>query len=173
MKLIEALKKIKDLQRKVDDLREKIRDNCAINSLQEPKYGTEHEQRDKIKEWLQGVEDTLEEVLRLRVAIQKTNLNTPVTIELGGKNVVKSIAAWIHRRRDLAEEQRKAWACLTDRGIREGHMQVQGSDNPVAVKIVRFYDPDTRDGKLALYRDEPHVIDATLEVVNAVTDLME
>jgi len=43
---------------------------------------------------------------------------------------------------------------------------------PVEVKIVRHYDPVQRDKMMAIYRDEPHLIDAALEVVNATTDLL-
>jgi hypothetical protein len=38
---------------------------------------------------------------------------------------------------------------------------------------VRNYNPKRRDEKMAEYQGEPHEIDATLEVINAVTDLIE
>jgi len=44
---------------------------------------------------------------------------------------------------------------------------------PIEVKLVRNYNPERRDKKLAEYQSEPHEIDATLEVTNAVTDLLE
>ena len=47
MKLIEALKGIKDLQRKANDLRLKVARSCAISSLTNPEYGTEQDQRKK------------------------------------------------------------------------------------------------------------------------------
>ena len=40
------------------------------------------------------------------------------------------------------------------------------------VRVRRYYDPAQRDEKLELYRSEPSTIDATLEVSNAVTDLI-
>src|SRR5689334_161771 len=100
MKLIQAMKQLKDLGIKATDLRAKIAQFSADLSFETPMYP---DQKAQISEWLQAHSDVLKEILRLRVAIQKTNINTPVTIELGGKQVVKSIAEWIHRRRDLAK----------------------------------------------------------------------
>lgn len=169
MKLIEALKKIKELQKKADDIRSKIRDHSAYLDMDNPVYP---DQAGQVKEWLQAHSDLLKEIMRLRIAIQKTNLETPVTIELGGKNVVKSIAEWIHRRRDLAGYECQAWKCLTDRNLRDGQWK-QSTGEIKDVKIVRCFAPKERDEKIALFDSEPSIIDAKLEVVNAVTDLIE
>ena len=169
MKLIEALKKIKELQKKVEDLRDLVKGHCARSSLETDKYP---EQAKKVAGWIQSHSDILKEILRLRVAIQKTNIETEVSIELGGKTVTKTIAEWIHRRRDLAGEELKMWACLTDRGVAEG-MGKGPTGDPIEIKIVRFYDPTERDNKRELYQAEPITIDSKLEVVNAVTDLIE
>lgn len=170
MKLIEAMKKQKDLQRKAEDIRGKIAVHCAHLSVESPTYGDK--QREQVREWLQAHEDLLKEILKLRVAVQKTNILTPVVIEVGGKQVSKSIAEWIHRRRDLAKLDQDAWGKLGDKGLREGvGKNSQGGD--IEVRIVRNFDPKERDNKVELYRSEPSVIDATLEVVNAVTELQE
>ena len=170
MKLIEAMKKIKDLTRKAEDLRGKIALNCAHLSHETPTYG--NNQKDKVAEWLQAHSDILKEILSLRFRIAKTNLNTQVTIRLGENNVTKSIAEWIHRRRDLATLEFKAWASLGDRGLREGVMKTsQGHEEQV--KIVRNFEPNRRDNQMEAFRSEPTIIDGTLEVTNAITDLME
>jgi hypothetical protein len=172
MKLIEALKQIKDLQRKAEDLRVKVQEHCAITSMETPTYGTAEEQRKKVAGWIQAHSDILKEVLRLRVAIQDTNLRTDVTIELNGKGVTKSIAAWIHRRRDLAHDEFSMWSLLTDKKIQEGVVQ-SPSGHPMEIKVVRFYDPEHRDNMRDLFSSEPSTIDAKLEIVNAITDLLE
>lgn len=169
MKLIEGMKKIKELQQKAADLREKVKQHSAISSLESSVYP---DQKKTVGEWIQAHSDVLKEILRLRIAVQKTNLSTPVTIELGTKSVTKTIAEWIHRRRDLAKEELTMWAGLTDRGIKEGMAQGPAGI-PFEIKIVRYYDPAERDAKKELYTSEPHIIDARLEVVNAVTDLIE
>ena len=147
MKIIEALKKVKDLQRKAEDLRQLVKNHCAISSLETQKYPNQTKQ---VTEWIQAHGDVLKEILRLRIAIQATNLNTPVNIELGGKGVSKSIAQWIHRRRDLATAELAMWSILGDRGIQEGMAKGPSGDS-VEIKIQRFYDPGERDQKKEFY----------------------
>lgn len=169
MKIIEALKQIKDLKRKAEDIRSKVKDNCALSTLDTPKYP---DQKRQVSEWMQAHSDILKEISRLKIALQKTNLATKVAIELGGKQIEKTIAEWVLRRRELAKEDLAMWGILSDRGIKEGVGQAPGGQ-PLEIKIVRFYEPSERDVKKELYASEPSIIDGRLEVVNAITDLVE
>jgi hypothetical protein len=169
MKIIEALKKVKDLSRKADDLKKLVQDHCAISSVETEVYP---DQKSKVSGWIHSHSDILKEILRLRLCIQRTNLETDVSIEIGGKSITKSIAGWIHRRRDLSQNELHMWLSLTDRGIKEGFAE-SPSGSQMELKIIRFYSPSERDEKIDLYRSEPMIIDSTLEVVNAVTDLIE
>lgn len=172
MKLIQGMKQIKDLQRKADDLKAKVKQFCADMDFETPVYGSVDKQRQQIAEWIQAHTDIMKEILRLRLAIQRTNLETSVTINLGGKAVSKSIAAWIHRRRDLAANDLAMWQCLTDRGLKDGKT-VSTSGQEVVMKVRRYFEQSTKDDNTELYRSEPMIIDSTLEVINAVTDLIE
>ncbi len=173
MKIIEALKKVKDLRRKADDLRTLVKAHCARSSIETDKY---EKQDEKVAGWIQAHSDLLKELLRLQIAIQKTNLETEVTIDLQGTSVVKpvtkSIAEWIHRRRELSHIEFNMWNSLTDRGITEG-MGNSPSGDPVEIKIVRFFDPSERDEMKDALLSEPSTIDGRLEIVNAITDLIE
>jgi len=169
MKLIEAMKKVKELTKKADDLKEKVKQHCAIASFETSVYPN---QRAQVTEWIQAHSDILKEILRLRVAIQKTNLVTQVTINLGDTDVTKSVAEWIHRRRDLALNELHMWNMLTDRNIKEGLIKSPSGDT-MEVKVVRYYDPVERDNKKNLFTSEPSIIDGRLEVINAITDLVE
>lgn len=170
MKLIEAMKRVKMNKEKVTDLQNKIATHCANLSHESPVYGSET--GTKVKEWLQSCTDLSQENVRLLVAIQRTNLQTKVTVELSGEAVTKSIAEWVWRRREYAKQDAMTWSKLTDRNLREGMMQTS-TGTPFEVKLVRHYDPSVRDAMAAMYLSEPHLIDATLEVVNATTDLIE
>ena len=172
MKIIEAMKAIKRLVEKSADLRKKIQTYCADLDFETPTYGTADDQRSTVAGWLQSHSDVLKEILHLRVSIQRTNILTPVTITFGDKSVTKSIAEWIHRRRDLAQLEMSGWSMLTDRGLKEGLANTTAGATK-EVRIRRYYDPKMRDGMLELYRTEPSIIDATLETVNAITDLIE
>lgn len=169
MKLIQAMKQLKDMNHKHADLMQKVAIHSAHLNYETPTYS---DQKKQVREWMQALEDLTKEMVRLQVAIQRTNLGTPVTIDLNGKQVTKSIAEWVLRRRTYANMDYMAWTKLTDRNLKEG--TVKNSQNQdVEVKIVRCYDPTERDTKVEMYRGEPAKIDGTLEIVNAVTDLVE
>jgi hypothetical protein len=176
MKLIEAMKQVKDLQRKADDLKDKVKQHCADYEHETPPYGKD--QRATINGWLDAHRDVVKEILRLRLAIQKTNMGTDVTIKLGEENVTKTIAAWILRRGQgremggLAHEELKMWSCLTDRGLKEDKL-LQSSGQILEKKIRRYFDPAQKDRMRELFTAEPMAIDSALEVTNAVTDLIE
>lgn len=171
MKIIEALKKIKDLQRKADDIKTKISMYCSDLDCETPTYP---DQRRQITEWLQAHGDIIKEISRLRFCIQKTNVMTPVTIELGNVHVTKTIAEWIHRRKDLAVSEMACWTRL-DAKSKESEYRRQLTPNTPELVIKRrlYFDPAERDKKVELFRSEPSKIDATLEITNALTDLIE
>ena len=170
MKIIEAMKRVKMNKAKVADLQAKLAQVCANLSHETPLYGTET--GNKVKEWLQSCMDISQEDIRLLTAIQCTNLATSVSIEIGGKSVTKNIAEWVWRKRAYAAVDFATHGKLTDRGLKDGMVQTS-TGQPMELKIVRHYDPVARDSAMAMYRDEPHQIDAALEIVNATTDLLE
>lgn len=168
MKIIEALKKIKANKEKITDLQAKIAANSAKLNIETSAYP---DPRKQISEWAQACDDLVKDNVELLIRIQKTNLATTVPIVLDGRSVTKTIAEWVWRRREYANVDLKTYQMMTDRGLREG----QGNSSTgiaVELKIERHYDPIERDKKIALYRSEPHEIDAALEVINAVTDLL-
>lgn len=171
MKIIEAIKKVEANKEKIADLQSKIGSVSANLSYETPLYENTPQ---KIAEWAQACDDLTQENIRLLTAIARTNLATTATVTLGDKPVTKTLAEWIWRRREYAAIDLKTWGTMTDRGLKEGMAQssVAGAE-PTKIAIVRHYDIERRDKKIAEYKSEPHEIDATLEVVNAVTDLVE
>jgi len=61
---------------------------------------------------------------------------------------------------------------MTDRGLKDGQSQTS-TGIALDIKVIRHYDPIKRDEMMNMYRKEPNEIDANLEMVNAVTDLVE
>lgn len=170
MKIIEAMKRIKMNKEKIVELNSRIARNAAHLSIESPLYGTE--QAAKVAEWLQACLDISRDNVQLLTRIAKTNLATQVTIDLDGKAVTKSIAEWVWRRREYSQLDFLIVSQLTDRNLREG--QIQTSPGVQSdVKLIRYYDPADRDKKLDALRQEPHLIDGHLEVVNAITDLLD
>ncbi len=169
MKIIAAMKQVKSNKEKITDLSARIANSSANLSNETPVYGAET--ATKIKEWLQAIHDLGKENIKLLVSIQRTNLAIQVTITIGGNAITKSIAEWVWRRREYAELDMRSWMGLTDRRLKEQTLVT--STGTVDVKLVRHFDPSTRDDKVSEYRSEPHEIDAALEVINATTDLIE
>lgn len=169
MKIIEAMKRVKANKEKITDLQTKIAGVSANLSFETPIY---ENTKDKIKEWAQACHDLSKENVRLLVAIQRTNLQTIVTITLGENSITRPIAEWIWRRREYAALDLSTWAKMTDRNLKEGTGQ-SSVGTEIKVTLVRHYDPELRDKKVAEFKSEPHEIDAALEVINAVTDLVE
>jgi len=169
MKIIEAMKKVKANKEKITDLQNKLGSVSANLSFETPLYP---DTKAKVEEWLQSCNDLAQDNVKLLVAIARTNLKTAVSITLGDKVIVKPIAEWIWRRREYATLDLATWSKLTDRGLKEGSVNTS-TGVPAEVKIIRHYDPVKRDKMTAIFREEPHAIDAALEVINAVTDLEE
>lgn len=170
MKIIEAMKRVKANKEKIVDLQTRIAGVSAHLSHETPLYGDDT--REKIREWAQSCDDLTQDNVRLLCSIARTNLATSASIMMGDKSVTKTLAEWIWRRREYAAIDLKTWASMTDRGLKEGQINTS-TGVPMPVTIVRNYDPERRDKKMAEYKAEPHEIDAALEVVNAVTDLVE
>lgn len=169
MKIIEALKKVKELTKKADDLKVKISQHCADLDCETPLYP---DQKGQVSSWMQSHSDTVKEISRLQYCIQKTNVSTKVSIELEGKHVEKSISEWLFRRVKGCIMEQLAWKSLTDRNLKEGMIN-QSNGAPLQIKIRRHYDPKQRDEKMFCLSEEPSLIDGKLEIVNCVTDLME
>lgn len=163
---------IKELRVKAEDLAGKVKQYCADLDFETPMYP---DQKKQIREWIQAHSDIMKEILKLRVRIQATNLKTKVDMQLGDKTVSKTISEWIHRRRDLANSELAMWSGLTDKGLKEGQFLPTTSPTaiPTPVKLRRYYDPSERDRNIELFRSEPGIIDRTLEVVNATTEVIE
>ena len=168
IKIIEAMKKVKANREKITDLQKKIGENSAHLSHETSPYT---DPRKKVEEWAQSCRDLSQECSSLLTAISATNHNTKVAIEIGGKSVEKTIAEWIWRRREFSAIDMRTYASMGDRGLREGQMD-SSTGQPIQVTIVRNYDVEMRDRLVSEFREEPHLIDSTLEVVNATTDLV-
>lgn len=168
MKIIEALKQIKDLTRKADDLRDKVRSHCADMDYEAPLYP---DQKAQVSQWLQAHRDVVKNIGDLKFSIQKTNINTFVTINLDGADITKTITEWISRRKELALKEREVWSSLWDKNLKDLRLQ-QSAGQIIDAKVRRYYDPIERDRRMSSLASEPSIIDGKLEIVNAITDLL-
>lgn len=176
MKLIEALKEVKSILRKMEDLRKKIASHCADLDVMQPTYGSASEQEKKVSGWLQSHDDSALALTNLKKKIQDTNLQTPVVIKVGDNDIMRSIAEWIIRRREIIDLQLLAYTSLGDRGLSEKGLRAIGSPEEMK-KLqnarVRFYfNASERDKNIDILKNEKESIDKALEIANVVTELL-
>lgn len=171
MKLIEALKEVKANKQKVADLQTLIAKNSAHLNIHSPEY---EDPKTKVAEWVQSCVDLSKRNIHLLLAIQKTNLQTIVSIKLGDNTITAQIAYWVWRAREYAKTDFDTYSKLTDKGLQDGKFRT-GNDatSTVDVKLIRNYDPAQRDKMLMIYKGEKAAIDSALEVANAITELVE
>lgn len=171
MKIIEAMKKRKDLTVKMEDLRSKISKHCADRSIETPIY---KDQGAQVSSWVQACLGINREIETLGHRIQKTNQATNVSITIGDNTITKSIDQWIYRRDHGATNDLKTVGCLTDRGLKEEVIQSSSPGvPPTEIKRRLYFDPLERDKKIEIFRSEKSIIDGQLEIANAVTDLLD
>jgi len=171
MKIIEALKQTKYLKRKLEDLRVKISNHCVDMDCDTPVYP---DQKGQVQKWIQMFGDTVKEIGRLKHCLNRTNIETKVSVQIDEKSIEKSIAEWIIRRRELIELEKRCWMVQDDgRFPAQQAMKRNDSGEQFIANIRRYYDPVVRDKRLALLGEEPTLIDSTLEIANATTDLIE
>ena len=172
MKIIEALKRIKSNRDKVYDLINKVRENSARLSSQTSPYGDEAAAKAQVQSWIDTVKSVLRENEVLANRVHRTNVATQVTIELGGKQVTKSIDEWLTRRKDGVDLEQMLWQSVGDRGLKET-LATKPDGTTEHIVVVRHYDVRMRDENLSVMLTEKSEIDSALEIVNATTDLLE
>ena len=172
MTIVEGLKAKKRLAKKAEDLRKKISEYSAHLDNEKPVYGTVDQQRAQVQSWVQAHHDIVKQIEDLSIAIQKTNLDTQVEISLGGNPVKKSIAQWILRRTALAQHEEACYKSLQDRNLRDQTIMASDGKTKQTISVVRYYNPVDRDRMVDVFRHEPSMIDAKLEVINATTQLV-
>jgi hypothetical protein len=171
MKIIEGLKKIKYLKKKIQDLHEKINRFSADNDCDAPTY---KDQTKQITEWTQSCSDLLKELSTLQFRIQKTNINTEISIELNGNVVTKSIYEWVHRVRDLIRDDLETWKSLNSSGMNEARKyNLPGTSVEYIVKRRLYFDPVIKDKKIEELNLETSLIHSKLEITNAITNLLD
>lgn len=169
MKIIEALKQIKYLTKKCEDIQQKLAIHSADMEYENPPFP---DMKAKVSEWVQSHGDIVKEIGKLKFRVQKTNVLTSVSVPLDGITVTKTIYEWIQRRKDLSKLELNAWEKLTDRNLKDQNYQ-QTTGQQSLLKMRRYYDPSEKEKRVLQLKAEPVCIDTVLEITNCTTDLLE
>ena len=102
---------------------------------------------------------------------QARNKTNNRKIEIAGKS--KTIAEWILRRRKLNQWEMLMWKQIRDTLMPTPVKDTSKDGEPRIAQVIRFYDVEERDAKVLELNEECTRIDGALEIINAVTDLIE
>lgn len=168
MKIIEALKELRLIDKKIDRNHTNIEKYSSMVSTELPAFNTLEEQRLKVASMVQETRDFVYRKIELKARIAYTNLMTYVTI--GGRKW--SLQNLLDFQRGSLSSIRGAYESLSDHA---GQVRLR---NAVSLEgrvpqVVRLYDENSKLTELDFWDTLKEDISARLEVINAVTDLLE
>lgn len=171
MKLIEGMKQLKVIEKKMTHNTERINQYASIVSSERPIFGTEVEQRKQVQSLIQANTDLAKEYLNIKKRVDLTNLQTRVTI---GKETF-TIADLLQIKRNVALLMKKTYQALNDKQAEARLMSVRsqptGGDKPP--RVDRMYDENAKYEGLQYWQGLEDEIETRLEVINATTELLE
>lgn len=163
MKIIEGMKELKTIERRMAKNSEKITEYASSLDSERLIFESEKEQRKEVASLVQANEDLMVHYLELKAAIERTNLGTDVDIE--GK--VYTIASLLVIQRRMAQFMNNTYRALNDS---KGRALSRGRND--ASKVVTFYDEKAKNEGLEHWENLYERANSRLEVVNATTDLV-
>lgn len=176
MKIIEALKNLKTIQKRIEKNCQQINEYCAYVSTETPAFETAEKQEAQVQSLIQSNLDLELEYLRLKRAIDNTNLFTNATIVTPTRTYTYPISELITIRRTAGQFRTRTYQSLNSgRAISrlQTYFNQKGGVDPAnPAKVVSLYKEEEKNAALLEWESLLSQIDATLEVVNATTDLI-
>jgi hypothetical protein len=168
MKLIEAMKKMRVIEKRMARKMGSINAYAALVSSEKPYFESESAQKKEVQSLIQANHDLMEEYLNLKRAVEITNLVTTVTIE----GLTESISAFLVIKRKFAQMMVNTYGALNDDAAAQRLRQTPPVEGQ-RLHVIRLYDEKDKLENMRKWMDIYEAIDAKLEVVNATTDLVE
>jgi len=169
MKIIEALKNLKTIQKRMEKNCQDISQYCAYVSTETPAFETEDKQREHVKSLVQANLDLEKEYLRLKKAIELTNLN--VTVTIGTRTL--TITELMSIRRVMEKFHKATYQALNANSAlqRLNEIYRKGVDGANPARVIALFKEEDKVNSLRDWEEFTSQIDGKLEVVNAETEL--
>jgi hypothetical protein len=167
-KIIEVMKNLKVIEKRMVANREKISKYAAIVSTERPVFDTESEQKKEVASLIQANMDLIVEYTKGKLLVDKTNAAT--IVEINGKSY--SISELLLLKRKLAQEMIMTFGSLNDNQATMRLRNAQTVDGKVP-QVIRMYDERAKNEGTSFWQELYHTIDSRLEVINAMTDVVE
>lgn len=171
MKLIEALKRLRTIEKQIGKRNcEDITKYASMSSNEKPYFETADKQRAEVKAMVQSSMDLINEYMKLKRNIDYTNLITKITLQ--GKEYTLVDALIIKRK--MYALALKVYQSLNDASGQQrlGTMRMASSEGKT-ITIERYYKEEDRNNGLKYWHSLLEEFDSKLEVINATTELLE
>jgi uncharacterized protein YjaZ len=169
MKIIEALKELKLVEKKMAANIEDIQKYSSGINIEKSVFGTETEHKREVAGLIQSNLDLAQRYADLKMHIENTNLVTYITID----GLAHSIAQWLIIKRKLGQYYVATYNALNDSVGRNKLKLASRSDDSERIEVVRYYEERDVNEQRRRWRDLIHNIEAQLEIVNATQDIVE
>jgi len=169
MKIIEGMKELKVILKRMNKNIEQISEYAALPDNERLHFGSRDAQMKEIRKLIQANTDLLQNYLNIKKRIELTNLKT--VVEING--VKYTISEMLVLKRVLAKIMINTFNALNDSKARmrlSGHSSRTNEKAPI---IEKYYDEAEKTSGQRTWDDLYHAIDSRLEVVNATTELLE
>jgi hypothetical protein len=166
MKIIEALKELPVIEKRIEKQASQIAEYAGLVSNEQPPFGTSDAQKKKVSELIQSNYDLSKRYAKLKRALAITN--TQVEVEVLGEK--RTIAEWITFKTHTANQLARTLNAL-NLSHAQARLQTSKFDVTEGIKIERMYDEEFKLKQSNRVQELLDNIDATLEIVNATTDL--
>lgn len=163
MTILEGMKELKLIEKKIVDATTNIQKASSDASNIKPMWGTPENQKKKIAEFAQSAEDLAARYAEINAQINYTNLM--IVVDYQGKRY--SLNDLLQYRRKIAPSMKKVYEAMNDLNFNSNSRREAG------VVLERYYDPEFKEKKRAQWQDFYEGISARLEVVNATTQLLD
>jgi len=166
MKIIEALKELPLIEKKVKSNIASISKYAALASNEEPPFTDAKTQRAKISAWIQANEDLSANYENIRNRLAKTNSNS--VVDINGKK--KTINEWLSYRNVTSGFAEGTYLSLSPENTLK-NSKITGDDALEGYAVQRMYNEEDKLKALEDIMETRERIDAALEMHNAITDL--
>lgn len=146
---------------------ENIQKYCAKLETEKPDFGTDEDQRKEVACLLQANKDLMQEYLALKWQIEKTNLETSVSIN----GNTYTISEMLVIKRKLGKHMVDTFKALSKTHAQHRLSYHRTGDGNIPA-IVQYYKEDERNKSILKWQNLVDEIDSRLEVINATTELV-
>ena len=169
MKIIEGMKKLRIIEKKMAKNMESISKYSSLLNTERPYFETEDRQKQEVKSLIQANQDLMEEYLKLKKDLEYTNLTT--MLEFDGRKY--SISELLVLKRKMARNMIDTFSSLNAKAANLKLSSARRGAEDKTPQAIRLYKEEEKNAGLSKWQDLYDNIDSRLEVLNATEDLKE